>query len=119
MLRASVLQASAVFSDSHVMLCLQRAQVGHLQSFVQELVEKADQPESAVMEAASAPDVAHSLTCIVCLDNDVDTVFVPCGHTCCGGCASRIMTNGRQTGRGLQCHACRARIEQHCTFFLP
>lgn len=89
------------------------------ESFVQKLVEKADEPGGAVMEAASPPAAARSLACTVCLDNDVDTVFVPCGHTCCEGCVNKMKINGRQSGRGLRCHICRASIEHHCAFYLP
>ncbi|ESN90748.1 hypothetical protein HELRODRAFT_70966 [Helobdella robusta] len=29
--------------------------------------------------------------CIICLHNDIDTIFVPCGHfTCCRQCARKI-----------------------------
>ncbi|KAI0231427.1 E3 ubiquitin-protein ligase XIAP [Lamellibrachia satsuma] len=50
----------------------------------------------------SASSQNSTLTCKVCLDADMNTVFLPCGHlACCGNCASALST----------CPICRTAIQ--------
>ena len=41
-------------------------------------------------------------TCSICLTDNVDTYFIPCGHTACSGC--------NQRNRSLKCPLCRKQI---------
>lgn len=40
--------------------------------------------------------------CVICMDNPIDRVFVPCGHTACGLCSEKL--------RNKNCHMCRKKI---------
>ena len=41
--------------------------------------------------------------CVVCIENDSDTIFSPCGHyCCCSNCSRKILT----------CPRCREKIDQ-------
>lgn len=39
--------------------------------------------------------------CGICIENDINLAFIPCGHTICSGCSTDVS----------RCHICRARIE--------
>lgn len=41
-------------------------------------------------------------TCAICLTNENNIVFVPCGHTCCGSCSGSISS----------CMVCRTKIDK-------
>uniref|UniRef100_H2YPC2 RING-type E3 ubiquitin transferase n=1 Tax=Ciona savignyi TaxID=51511 RepID=H2YPC2_CIOSA len=54
--------------------------------------------------------ISDALTCRVCLDNEIDSAFIPCGHqVCCKFCAERCQ----------QCPVCRQQIQEALTVFLP
>jgi hypothetical protein len=40
--------------------------------------------------------------CAVCLSNKIDSVFVPCGHTCCSACGTSLVS----------CMVCRTKIDK-------
>jgi hypothetical protein len=40
--------------------------------------------------------------CAICLSNTIDTIFVPCGHSCCSGCGSTLTS----------CMVCRTKIDK-------
>ena len=46
-------------------------------------------------------------TCPICMTNEVDTFFVPCGHTVCKDCVS-----GRYCNSNKFCHMCRVSIRE-------
>ncbi|KAK3085257.1 hypothetical protein FSP39_000761 [Pinctada imbricata] len=47
-------------------------------------------------------------TCVVCMDNPINTVFLPCRHSkCCRECASSLQL----------CPLCRARINETMDIF--
>jgi Zinc finger, C3HC4 type (RING finger) len=49
--------------------------------------------------------------CMICLNdapNAVNTVFIPCGHTCCAGCSASVDT----------CPKCRAAISSRYQFYI-
>lgn len=54
------------------------------------------------------PTSPSAVTCKVCLDKDVQVVFVPCGHTACLECAPAL-------GR---CHLCRKPIERYIRLYM-
>merc|ERR1712196_89182 len=61
-------------------------------------------------EKADASDVFR---CEICCDRTKSVVFVPCGHTCCKICSSKIMKM-----RTKKCHICRAKISKtHEVYF--
>ena len=49
-------------------------------------------------------DAANKKLCAVCFDREVDTVMVPCGHTCCAGCSNYH--------KSTKCMQCRATIQK-------
>jgi len=51
--------------------------------------------------------------CIVCLEKDKNSVFVPCGHlACCNDCASAVFKS-----RYTECVYCRTKISGVCKIF--
>ena len=54
--------------------------------------------------------ISESFVCRVCADNDVNTVFVPCGHiVCCQTCSSQMDC----------CPVCKCHVQTTQTVFLP
>lgn len=52
----------------------------------------------------------RATTCAVCMDQQMDTVFFPCGHVvCCAVCAEKLET----------CPLCRAEVEDARKVYLP
>lgn len=47
-------------------------------------------------------------TCNICLSNEKNIVFVPCGHTCCGDCSQNISS----------CMICRTKVEKKQKIFM-
>ncbi|KAL7059859.1 hypothetical protein AAHC03_013864 [Spirometra sp. Aus1] len=71
-------------------------------------------PESAAsieeFQEAVQEQLREALICRVCMDNPINCVFFPCGHTiCCKECADRVD----------QCPVCRKSIELRHPCFLP
>lgn len=62
------------------------------------LNEKADNESDAAKRDRLMPDI-----CVICLEQEYNAVFVPCGHMCCCITCSSHLTN---------CPLCRRRIEQ-------
>ncbi|KAJ7515767.1 hypothetical protein O6H91_22G027200 [Diphasiastrum complanatum] len=54
--------------------------------------------EAAMMKLDTLPNI-----CVICLEQDYNIVFVPCGHMCCCSSCSSQLSN---------CPLCRRRIEQ-------
>eukprot|EP00794_Sanderia_malayensis_P014004 gene14004-15462_t len=55
-----------------------------------------------------------NIDCVICLDNAIDCVFIPCGHMwVCNVCAKRL------TSQGQHCPACRRPIEDVIMVFKP
>jgi len=55
----------------------------------------------------NAYDVTADGQCVVCMNSQVDTVLVPCGHiACCAKCAKRLIK------RDMACPVCRQAIKQ-------
>jgi septal ring factor EnvC (AmiA/AmiB activator) len=38
-------------------------------------------------------DEKVSITCPVCYEHNVNSVYVPCGHTICNGCSTKVISN--------------------------
>lgn len=59
---------------------------------------------------ATQKDATNSinLECPVCMDKQKDIVLVPCGHTLCSSCSSRIK----------KCHICKSSIEYYQNMYL-
>jgi len=55
--------------------------------------------------------------CQVCLDDDFDHAFVPCGHTVCHGCIVKMEEHVRFGG--LKCPFCRQKVTEKVKLFLP
>lgn len=54
--------------------------------------------------------IQEALLCSICMDNDIEVAFCPCGHSlACLPCAQRCD----------QCPVCRANISHTQTIFLP
>nr|XP_009861189.1 E3 ubiquitin-protein ligase MYLIP [Ciona intestinalis] len=54
--------------------------------------------------------ISDALTCRVCLDAEIDSAFVPCGHqVCCKYCAARCE----------KCPICRQHVQEFLTVFHP
>lgn len=68
------------------------------------LVEK-----EVIVKEKSGEDVVPSIQCPICYDKNVDHVYVPCGHTICGGCSKKVISNS--------CIICRKRAHA-MPFFL-
>jgi hypothetical protein len=50
------------------------------------------------------PDDMQKKMCPICFENEVNTVFVPCGHTYCKPCSDIDL------GRHTKCHQCRSPV---------
>ena len=68
-------------------------------------------------------DGALSYTeCVLCIDKEIDTVFLPCGHACaCRSCATRLYDAHVQKGdRGsVACPVCRKDVAYMHRIFVP
>ena len=54
--------------------------------------------------------IEDALTCHVCMDNDINCAFCPCGHVvCCLLCANKLDT----------CPLCRSDVEKTQQIYLP
>lgn len=74
----------------------------------QQLAEQAE--ESSKLERLVEERIMEAVTCIICADNVMDTMFLPCGHiTACRQCAEQCD----------RCPLCRANIECVNKAFLP
>jgi len=69
----------------------------------------AHQTAMRTMATQLSPTMRDACVCIVCIDKTVDTVFVPCGHTICSGCATNIP---------IRCHYCRQLITNKQRMYL-
>lgn len=66
------------------------------------------EPVGASNDTSSTMLVASVLTCKICRDQPLDTVFVPCGHMSCQQCADRLES----------CGVCRTPIETKLRAYL-
>ncbi|XP_058825815.1 E3 ubiquitin-protein ligase MYLIP [Topomyia yanbarensis] len=74
----------------------------------QRLTEEAE--ESSKLERLVEERIAEAVTCIICADNMIDTMFLPCGHiAACRQCAEQCD----------RCPLCRADIDCVNKAFLP
>uniref|UniRef100_T1IKG6 RING-type domain-containing protein n=1 Tax=Strigamia maritima TaxID=126957 RepID=T1IKG6_STRMM len=55
--------------------------------------------------ALPSPPPPSAPICVVCLNNTVNALFVPCGHMCCWECSEQLFTARRRT-----CPTCRGRV---------
>ena len=63
------------------------------------LAEVQHQPKKAAEKATKPQQIFTIAECTVCLDNESDMVFVPCGHMCiCRSCCSQL-----QDSRCIMC----------------
>lgn len=47
----------------------------------------------AKMDAKVSERIAEALTCLICVDHSMNSIFVPCGHVlCCESCALRYVS---------------------------
>ncbi|XP_062567874.1 baculoviral IAP repeat-containing protein 7-like [Saccostrea cucullata] len=61
-----------------------------------------------------APDVQARGKCCICLDQELEIVFLPCGHVCCCAlCAPALCAPSLQF-----CPICRAEIQESKRIFL-
>jgi len=63
----------------------------------------------------SKSDNATMGICAVCWDNERDTVFSPCGHMICEGCADHYNYHG--PANYGPCHICRTTIQKKIKLF--
>ncbi|KAJ6645279.1 E3 ubiquitin-protein ligase MYLIP, partial [Pseudolycoriella hygida] len=64
----------------------------------------------AKMDAKVSERIAEAFTCHICMDNPMNSIFVPCGHViCCEKCALRCET----------CPLCRSQVSTVNKIFLP
>jgi hypothetical protein len=64
---------------------------------------------------------AKDMTCKICFDNKVNTVFAPCGHACaCTKCCIQLETKGSNTDKNgmIKCPMCRQAVVLHLPFHL-
>jgi len=64
---------------------------------------------------------AEDMTCKICFENKVNTVFAPCGHACvCTKCCIRLETTGPNTDKDgmIKCPMCRQAVVLHLPFHL-
>lgn len=54
-------------------------------------------------------DVVETLTCCVCVDSEINTTLVPCGHLFCAECASRLP----------ECPLCRKQVMAKQRIYYP
>ncbi|XP_055637803.1 E3 ubiquitin-protein ligase MYLIP [Toxorhynchites rutilus septentrionalis] len=82
-----------------------QTQLGNLDQHLAENAEEANKLERLVEER-----IVEAVTCIICADNMMDTMFLPCGHiAACRKCADQCD----------RCPLCRANIECVNKAFLP
>lgn len=76
---------------------------------IDELIKEKDNQENA-MEQAVCGRINEALTCRICMDNEINTVFNPCGHVMsCASCAEQCE----------RCPLCRANITTANKIYLP
>lgn len=72
------------------------------QGQVSALEDRQDTPEQS--------DQSYDASCVICLDAERTTVFIPCGHAaCCSNCAALVQT----------CPICRQDIASKVRFIIP
>ncbi|CRK97313.1 CLUMA_CG010707, isoform A [Clunio marinus] len=58
-----------------------------------DLLSKPNYPEESVNTTHEAESKRIDLTCSICMDNKIDTLFLPCAHlSCCRSCAQKCET---------------------------
>uniref|UniRef100_A0A182Q5N7 RING-type E3 ubiquitin transferase n=1 Tax=Anopheles farauti TaxID=69004 RepID=A0A182Q5N7_9DIPT len=68
------------------------------------------QAESGQLERLLDERIREAITCPICVDGEIDTTFLPCGHmTACRACAAQCE----------RCPLCRATIDSTTKIFLP
>lgn len=71
---------------------LSRQERDELQQKQQELVEKLSKEQKLVSELRSRLDEqSEEVSCKICMDNQANTAFLPCGHVCtCQACSTQM-----------------------------
>lgn len=67
----------------------------------------------AMRKIVDKPNLPNRFQCFVCLENDVDMMLDPCGHTMCSICINK----SQSTGRTFVCPACRSNIDSTRNLF--
>jgi hypothetical protein len=67
----------------------------------------------AMRKIIDKPNLPNRFQCFVCLENDVDTMIDPCGHTMCSIC----IIKSQSTGRTFVCPACRSNVDSTRNLF--
>lgn len=55
-------------------------------------------------------NVHQNQLCVVCLNNNIDTVLLPCGHTGCSTCVEKISSSN--SNRRKNCFICRSTVSK-------
>lgn len=76
-------------------------------SVTEEAIEASEQPGTSSDKAIAQSSMAE---CVVCMENDVNVIFLPCGHLCC--------CNNCQTSLN-ECPMCRSNIERRIRVIQP
>lgn len=100
---------------------IQREFYGHLEGYSRHLIDKIDVDRLVFDYEVSRKCLAElmklsgkinglqtSHLCIICTTNEVDTVIVPCGHTCCSKCLDRM--NSVTSAYNRKCYVCKTKI---------
>jgi len=90
-------------------LCVERTK--KLRRVIKESSTSIPTPDKEIKTSKKESDEGDEetvkLDCRICLENEVDSVFKPCGHTLCGECAKNIYNNQKR-----ECSFCRQTIER-------
>ena len=58
--------------------------------------------------------------CVLCLEAEIDTVFLPCGHAAtCRACAAKFLMHKEMSGEAITCPVCRASVVHINRIFVP
>ena len=60
---------------------------------------------------AEIADVDIIIKCVICFENSVNMVFVPCGHKCCAGCGTMALKSK------MLCPLCRAPVRENVLMY--
>ena len=91
-----------------------KGQNWHLKKTIEDLKSEISQLNEDISELNEK--LKTKAICIICSDNDVCIVFIPCMHSaCCAECNEKL----KRTHSEYNCPLCKGRIEKAIPIFIP